>query len=194
MTFSAELRSRQIEMPFGVEASPFVVREESRADFGAREALLDAAMGEARFARTSERLRAGRQPAKGLALTATLNGKVVGTIRLWSIDAGGAPALLLGPLAVSSEYRGCGIGGALMHAALRRAKARGHAAVLLVGDAPYYARFGFDNSLTANLLLPGPVDRNRFLALELEPGSLLQASGMVRAVEAGPRMEALMAA
>ena len=76
-------------------------------------------------------------------------------------------------------YRNRGIGAALIHAGLTRAKALGHRAVILVGDAPYYARFGFAAQHTAAMELPGPVDRARFLALELEAGALAGAAGRV---------------
>jgi len=160
--------------------SPLVIREERAGDVSARERLLDDAFGPARFAKTSEALRAGRAPARGLALAAFHEGALVGTVRLWPVDAGGAPALLLGPLAVAASHRAMGVGGALMRMALARAAALGHRAVLLVGDAPYYARFGFSAALTRDLDLPGPVERARFLALELAPGALAKASGLVR--------------
>ncbi|MDB5593107.1 MAG: N-acetyltransferase [Hyphomicrobiales bacterium] len=165
-------------------ASPFV-REETAGDVAARERLLDDAFGEARFAKTSERLRAGRTPARGLALSAVDDGELVGTVRLWNVNAGGRPALLLGPLAVADSHRSLGVGGALMRAAIARAKALGHGAILLVGDAPYYRRFGFEPGFTQALDLPGPVERARFLGLELREGALAGASGMVAAT--GPR-------
>lgn len=159
----------------------FLIRDEAPADAGAREALLDLAMGKTRRRKTSERLRAGRLPAEGLALAASENGRLVGTVRLWHVDAGGRPALLLGPLAIHPELQGKGLGSALMNEALGRATVYGHGAVLLVGDAPYYARFGFHTGKTASLWLPGPVERERFLARELMPGALDGAAGMVTA-------------
>jgi predicted N-acetyltransferase YhbS len=69
--------------------------------------------------------------------------------------------------------------------ALFRAVCHGHRAVLLVGDAPYYARFGFERRLTLGLDMPGPVEADRFLGLELEPGALAGARG--RVVATGPR-------
>lgn len=144
--------------------------------------LLDAALGPARRLKTSERLRQGNAPAPGLALVARdIGGALIGTLRLWPIFAGGdRPALLLGPLAVDARMRSCGVGGGLMREALRRATAEGHRAILLVGDAPYYARFGFKSSYTRRLSLPGPVARERFLGCELIPGALAGAQGRVR--------------
>jgi predicted N-acetyltransferase YhbS len=156
-----------------------MIAEEAPAEAGAREALLDRAMGAARKRKPSERLRAGRLPAEGLSLVARDGGKLVGTVRLWHVKAGDRPALLLGPLAVDPEFQGLGIGSDLMEAALVRAEDEGHDAVILVGDPEYYARFGFTSDATAGLLMPGRVERRRFLARELTPGVLAHAYGRV---------------
>jgi len=158
-----------------------MIREEIAADIPFREHLLDRAFGRKRRRKTSERLRAGRLPSDGLAFTAVdEEGKLLGTLRLWDVLAGSAgPALLLGPLAVDCAAQGRGIGAALMRHAIAEAKLRGHRAIILVGDAPYYQRFGFSARPVADLHLPGPVERQRFLGLELEPGALDGAEGLV---------------
>jgi len=155
-------------------------RDECAGDVVAREALLDAALGPARRMKSSERLRAGRRPAEGLALVAEADdGRLVGTVRLWNVAVAGRPALLLGPLAVDAAHRGNGLGAALMRLAIARAAAAGHAAVVLVGDPEYYARFGFTAERTAGVVMPGPTERRRILARELVPGALLGAAGRV---------------
>lgn len=162
-----------------------VIREEIPADVAGREALLDVCFGANRFAKTSERLREGRLPAAGLSFSAISDGGLVGTVRLWHISAGLArPALLLGPLAVDPTCQAGGIGSALMRHAIGSAASLGHGAILLVGDAPYYARFGFDTEKTAALWMPGPFERHRFLALELAPDALKGACGLIRATGA----------
>lgn len=156
------------------------LREERAADVPAREALLDAAFGRAgRLAKTCERLREGRRPVDGLSIVATSGTAVVGTLRFWHVEAGDCAALMLGPLAVSTAHRSAGIGRALIEHGLRRARRLGHEAVILVGDAPYYERFGFGRAVTTGLTLPGPVDDARFLGLELVPGALAGARGRV---------------
>ncbi len=169
------------------------IRDEIAADIAAREALLDRCLGERRTAKSSERLREGRLPAEGLALTAERDGVVVATVRLWHVEAGGKAALLLGPLAVAPELQGEGLGRAMMREAIWRAACRGHGAVLLVGDAAYYERFGFSGDLTRDLAMPGPVERERFLGLELRDGALAGASGVLvatgRPAEASPAAE-----
>jgi predicted N-acetyltransferase YhbS len=162
-------------------AEAIVIEDERPADAPAREVLLDDAFGDERFAKTCQRLRDGQRPAEGLALVAHAGDKTVGTLRCWSVAAGGRPALLLGPLAVARSHRSIGVGSALMRETLWRAAMRGHRTVLLVGDAPYYGRFGFEAALTRRLELPGPVERERFLAFEIVPGALAGAKGMVTA-------------
>jgi predicted N-acetyltransferase YhbS len=175
---------------YASRAAPFTlisITEEAPADAYAREKLLDEAFGPARFLKTCERLREWRVPARGLALVAKYDERLIATLRLWPIFAGaGRPALLLGPLAVASDCRSLGIGAMMVEEALARAAARNHRAVLLVGDAPYYARFGFEPRLTKRLMMPGPVERERFLGRELVPGALAGAQGRVTA--AGERI------
>ena len=165
---------------------PLVIRDESIIDVAARERLLDAAFGPARFAKTCERLREGRAPAQGLALAATLGDELVGTIRFWRIQAGADhAALLLGPVAVDARHRSLGIGRKLIAEGLFRAVQRGHKGVILVGDAPYYNPLGFSRALTRGLALPGPVEDERFLGLEFETGALAGAQGLI--IATGPR-------
>ena len=158
------------------------LRQERPADVEAREALLDQAFGDTRYRKTSQRLRESRLPAEGLSLIAADGGRVIGTARLWSVVCGtGQPALLLGPVAVESSCRNRGIGAALVRRSLREARRLGHGAVILVGDAPYYSRFGFAGEKAAGLKLPGPFERHRLLALELVPNALDGAGGLLRA-------------
>jgi predicted N-acetyltransferase YhbS len=166
------------------KAAPFAIRAERASDVVARETLLDACFGETRQMRTCQRLRDGRAPAEGLALSAVREGRLVGTVRLWHVSAGGVPALVLGPLAVDEASRKLGVGAALMARALEAARQRGHGAVILLGDAPYYARFGFSAAKTSELSLPGAFERDRLLGLELREGALDGAWGMI--VPTGP--------
>jgi predicted N-acetyltransferase YhbS len=166
------------------DAAPFAIRAERASDVAAREALLDACFGASRHTRTCQRLRDGRAPGQGLALSAVRQGRLVGTVRLWHVSAGGIPALMLGPLAVEESSRQLGVGAALMDHALAAAKARGHRAVILLGDAPYYARFGFSAAKTSQMSLPGPFERDRLLGLELCKGALDGAWGMISATGA----------
>ena len=159
---------------------------ESPADVANRDAVLARAMSPNWKKKTSQKLRAGRKPAEGLAFVARDNAaNVIGTVRLWNVSAGidaegrSVSALMLGPLAVDPDAKGTGTGSLLMRHALSEAARLGHGAVLLVGDAPYYARFGFSAEKTGTLALPGPVERDRFLAIELVEGFLDGAAGMV---------------
>ncbi|MFM2279803.1 MAG: hypothetical protein RLZZ444_2034 [Pseudomonadota bacterium] len=171
----------------------FRIDRETPADVVARERLLDTAMGAGRKKKSSEQIRRNRVPAEGLSLVARdSEGHVIGTVRLWHVQAGvtfqgnAVPALLLGPLAVDPAHEGKGIGSALMRAAILEAKKRDHGAILLVGDAPYYERFGFSVEKAATLMMPGPFARERFLALELKDKWLDGAAGVL--VPTGAKM------
>jgi predicted N-acetyltransferase YhbS len=158
----------------------FVIDDEAECDVQAREVLLDRAMGAGRRRKSSEKLRRGRLPSPGLAFVARNGaGQIVGSVRLWDVAAGGRSLLLLGPLAVEAASEGMGIGSALMRHAVSRAKEFGHGAIVLVGDAPYYQRFGFSTEKTGGLMMPGPVERHRLLGLELSEGHLDDAAGLL---------------
>lgn len=173
------------------------IRKEYHRDVEAREALLDQCFGDERFQKAAERLREGRLPAANLSFVASDRGRVTGTVRLWNVSAGPSrPSLLLGPIAVHPDYRCQGLGGALINRALDDAKRLGHRAVMLVGDAPYYERFGFSSETTGGLWLPGRYDVNRFLARELAPGALAGARGLVSPtgrIEPKPALATLVA-
>lgn len=160
-------------------AETFSIGLETAADASARDGLLDRAMGANWRRKSSEKLRRGRLPALAL-IARDKAGAVIGTVRLWNVAAGDKAALLLGPLAVSPDFQGAGLGSALMRAAIEAARAHGHGAVLLVGDAAYYGRFGFTAAETGALAMPGPFEKHRLLALELREGALAQASGVLK--------------
>ncbi len=163
------------------------IRRERKADEAAREQLLDAAFGPVRFTKPSQQLRNGRNAAGGLSFVAIDDGRVVGTVRLWTVMAGaGRSALLLGPLAVDPAHRNRGVGSALMQRAIREAAHLGHGAVLLVGDASYYGRFGFSAEKTGQIWLPGPYEQHRLLGCELVRGALDGARGLIRAPRPAP--------
>lgn len=164
-------------------SSPVIeIDQQSAMMSAAREALLARAMGLNWKRKSSQKLRRGRRPSEGLAFVARAgDGSLVGTVRLWDVETGdGRPALLLGPLAVEPSLKSAGIGKALMLHAISEAARLGHGAILLVGDAPYYGRFGFSADKTGMLSMPGPYEKHRFLGLELVPGALDGASGVLR--------------
>jgi predicted N-acetyltransferase YhbS len=179
MTTALQKTATNNTVALTIAATPFAIRAERGSDIAAREALLDVCFGASRHARTCQRLRDGRLPAEGLAFSVVHQGRLVGTIRLWHVDAGGQAALMLGPLAVDPSCRELGIGAELMNHAIAAAKALGHGAVILLGDEPYYSRFGFSPEKMENLSLPGPFERHRLLGLELRAGALDGAAGLI---------------
>lgn len=155
------------------------------AHAAAIEQLLDSSFGPKRHTKTVYRLRKNVAPVADLCFVAMDkdvdgNDKLVGTIRYWPVTLGGTvQALMLGPIAIDAGQRSAGIGGKLIRHSLAQAAALGHRVVILVGDAPYYGRFGFNRDCVQGLSLPGPVDPTRFQGLELVEGAMDGVTGMV---------------
>ena len=157
-----------------------ILGPETAADGPAVEALIAAAFGPGRFAKTAERLREGHSPAPGLSFLARQAGRIVGCARLWPVLIGDTPALFLGPFAVDDAHRDQGLGMALITQACDAAAGAGHRLVLLVGDEPYYARAGFSAAAARGVVMPGPVDQRRVLLRALAAGA--GAAGAVKPV------------
>ena len=149
---------------------PLLIRPEVAEDAEPIDRLHARAFGPGRYARTPYRLREGVDHFADLSFTALVGTFLVGSVRIGPISIGASDALMLGPLTVDPSFENRGIGSALMRRSLDAAKAGGHTLVLLVGDAPYYARFGFERVPTGALTLPGPVDPARVLWCELVAG------------------------
>jgi predicted N-acetyltransferase YhbS len=156
-------------MPFDQSSSDLTLRPEAAADGKAVEALVARAFGPGRLTRVSERVREFAPFRRDLSVCAWAGGALVGSVRLWDVKVGGAPAIFLGPLAVDAHFRSGGAGGKLVAAACEAAAAAGAPAVLLVGDPPYFQRFGFSVEAAKDIVLPGPVDRRRVLLRVLTP-------------------------
>jgi predicted N-acetyltransferase YhbS len=147
------------------------------------ETLLDLAFAPGREALSSYRLRDGIPPVAGLCRVARDEfDALVGAIRFWPVRVGaaGTPALLLGPVAVHPTRQGEGLGAALIGDGLERAREAGWTRVILVGDEPYYRRFGFRRETALALSFPPPTNPDRLLARALAPGAFEGVSGEVR--------------
>jgi predicted N-acetyltransferase YhbS len=165
-----------------MHSANFHIRIEDESDASTLSELSVQAFGPGRFARTAYRVREGVRPVARLGLTAWLEDRLVGGIRFTAVNVGEeGNALLLGPLIVDPAHKGNGYGRALVEEGLARARAEGFSLVLLVGDMPYYGRFGFVPIRPGQITLPGPVDPARLLALELVAGALGRAKGQVQA-------------
>ncbi|MDJ0512683.1 MAG: N-acetyltransferase [Methyloceanibacter sp.] len=160
----------------------FEILPETCSDILALNALSAAAFGPGRFARSAYRVREGIDPVAKLSLTAWHDGRVAGGVRFTAVRVGDRDGgLLLGPLVVDPALVGQGCGKALLEEGLSRCRDAGFGFVLLVGDVPYYSRFGFKPSAHGAITLPGPVDPGRLLCVELCEGALEGAAGQVRA-------------
>ena len=131
------------------------------------EHLAEQAFGPGRFTRTAFRLREGVPHEPDLSFLCWINGEIIASVRLTRIKIGEEEALLLGPLVVLPDYKGQGFGAELMQLAVKAAKDRGDLAILLVGDLPYYGKFGFEQVPPGAISLPGPVDPDRLLICNL---------------------------
>lgn len=142
------------------------------------EALYDLCFAPGREALSSYRLRDGTDPVDGLSLTARdEQGVLAGAIRYWPVRVGAAPVLLLGPVAVHPIHQGEGLGGLLIRDSLALAGERGWTRAMLVGDRPYYARFGFEQ--LPDVVMPPPTNPARVLGIALEPGAWHGVTGHV---------------
>ena len=156
----------------------------SQADPAEVERVLDAAFGPDRRNRTSYKIRAGTQclpPLCFAALDGT--GRLVGTIQAFPValtDAHGRahPLIMIGPFAILPESQNQGFGRALMAAqagALEEVRQSGAPPLpqVLIGDAPYYGRFGFAEA-PRGWRCPGPWEPERLLVRGADPAALPQ--------------------
>ncbi|AWK85938.1 GNAT family N-acetyltransferase [Azospirillum thermophilum] len=175
-----------------------IITQEAPKHACAIEALLDRSFGPDRFTKTAYRLREGVDSIPELNLVAIEHDEygneiVEGTIRYWPVTVGGMfKTIMLGPIAVSDRLQGGGLGSKLIRLSLNKAAALGHRSVILVGDAPYYGRFGFSRELTLGMQMPGPVDYSRLLGLELVPGALAGVAGMIGKAEPASSADSLV--
>jgi predicted N-acetyltransferase YhbS len=158
----------------------FVLELAADDDADPIERLNERVFGPGRFARTAYRIRETTAADPRLSFVARVGTLLVGASTMTPVTIGEAPALLLGPLIVEPVFRSQGIGEALVMRSLEAAKAAGWKLVILVGDEPYYARMGFQRAPNGHISLPGPVDPERLLYCELEPGALGAAKGKTR--------------
>lgn len=144
-------------------SSTFRIMPETPEDRDAVEALVMDAFGPGRFVKTAERIRESARMAA--AFVAREDGRLIGSVRLWAITVDGLDALFLGPITVAKDVRRGGLGADLVGACIGEAQSRGVAGVLLVGDAAYFQRFGFQPA--PDVRLPGPADPHRVLWLPI---------------------------
>ncbi|MCV2446289.1 GNAT family N-acetyltransferase [Paracoccus sp. DMF] len=156
----------------------YALRPERAVDYAEVEALLDLCFAPGRTALSSYRLREGVAPVPGLCLVLRDSFDVmVGAIRFWPVHVADEDVLLLGPVAVHPTAQGEGLGGLLIREGLERAEMQGWSRVMLVGDEPYYRRFGFRK--LEHVQMPPPTNPDRVLGLELEPGAWQGVEGPV---------------
>jgi predicted N-acetyltransferase YhbS len=166
-------------------SSAIITRAAVPHDLPAIIALQAHVFGPGRFTRSAYRVREGRGLMSRFCRVADRNGRLIASLRMTEVSIGGVTgAVLLGPLAVDPEFRGQGYGRKLAAEVMHDMKAAGVAVVVLVGDEPYYGRFGFKPVPPGSIVFPGPVNPARTLAAELKPGALAHYRGLVTAASA----------
>lgn len=161
---------------------PITSRAITEADLPEVSRLHARAFGPGRFARSAYRVREGTAPVSPYCRAALLGNRLIAALRMTEARIGTTGgALLLGPLAVDPDFVNQGLGRRLVGEAIEAARAGGIQLVVLVGDMPYYGRFGFAPVPRSQIAFPGPVDPARILALELVPGALAEYRGLVAA-------------
>ena len=141
--------------------------------------LTSDAFGPGMYTRTAFRLREGKAHLPNLSFVARQEQRLLGSVRLTEIHIGDQPVLLLGPLVVPPEFKGSGVGSCLMKKAIDESQAKGYSAIVLVGDFPYYQKFGFEQVPCNAITLPGPVDPARLLVRYLDE-SVKPVTGLAR--------------
>ena len=163
------------------ECRLYRLEEETEADWWEVEALYDLCFSPGRTALSSYRLRDGVATVAALCLVVRDDdGSLAAAIRHWPVEVGGADALLLGPVAVHPTRHGEGLGGLLINESLAEARRLGWERVMLVGDAPYYSRFGFQK--LNGVQMPPPTNPDRVLGLSLKAGAWDGVAGLVTRV------------
>ncbi|CAN1724713.1 putative acetyltransferase [Hyphomicrobium sp. 1Nfss2.1] len=161
----------------------FTSRSVTPADLPAISELHAKTFGPGRFVRTAYRVREGTPAISHYCRATYLGDRLIAAVRMTPISIGGAEgALLLGPLVVDPDFAGQGFGKRLIAEVIEAARADGQRLVLLVGDQPYYGRFGFRQVPAGQIAMPGPVDPRRLLAAELADGALADMRGLVAGV------------
>lgn len=151
---------------------------ETAQDWWEVEALYDVCFAPGREALSSYRLRDGVDPIPDLCLIARdQDGIVAAAIRYWPVLVGDLPTLLLGPIAVHPTRQGEGLGALLINESMAEATRLGWERILLVGDAPYYSRFGFRK--LDHVTMPPPTNPDRVLGVDLAQGAWDGVSGVV---------------
>lgn len=167
-----------MELPMTFEELTYAPENEAHNE--TIEYLNAEAFGPSRFTRAAHLIRENGGHDLALSFVALKDDQVVGSIRQTPIYIGDNLSLLLGPIVISPNLKSAGIGKHLMNIAIEAAKEAGFHSILLVGDEPYYGRFGFKKMPKGQIFMPAPVNPDRLLGLELTPNSLINAHGIVR--------------
>ena len=176
-----------------MNASDVTYLPETPAHDAEIEHINEEAFGPGRFARAAYKIREGGPHERALSFVASNDGRVIASVRMTPIAAGHGRAMLLGPLAVRPAFKNRGIGRRLVAIALEAAGKTDAAAVVLVGDEPYYGPLGFKRIPRGQVSMPRPVDLDRILAVEIKPGAVARLAGEIGHADRAKALERCLA-
>jgi predicted N-acetyltransferase YhbS len=162
-----------------MQAADVTYLPESPAHDPEIELINEEAFGPGRFTRAAYKIREGGPHERAMSFVAIHEGAVIASVRMTRVRAGAGRGMMLGPLAVRPDYKNIGIGRRLVKMALDAAAQAGVAAVILVGDEPYYGPLGFKRIPRGQVSMPRPVDLGRVLAVEIAEGAVSRLTGMI---------------
>ena len=158
------------------------IRPEHSTDHAAIRRVIELAFGQSNEADLVEALREQAHPH--ISLIAETEGRVVGHIFFSPVSIewpeGSFTALGLAPLAVLPDYQNKGIGSELVGAGLNECRRIGHEAIIVLGHARYYPRFGFVPASTKEIWSEYDVPDDVFMVAELTAGALRGRKGLVK--------------
>ncbi len=162
----------------------------TEADIAAVKVLEATVFGPGRFARTAYRVREGSPALSPFCRGTFVGEQLIASLRFTRVWIGAScPHLMLGPLTVDPAFKGLGFGRTLISEAIDHAKLAGIGLIILVGDLPYYERFGFKRAPPGQIVFPGPVNPARILICEVAPAASAKAHGSIRVYESSSELQ-----
>ncbi len=135
--------------------------------------------GPGRYTKSAYRYREKREHLIDISFVLVDQNQIIGSVRYWEILVNNAPALLLGPIVIHPDYRGCGYGVKLIDYSVNKCNGANHNIIILVGDLSYYSKIGFKRMLGKEIIFAGPVNNDRVLYREIKTNIIEDSSKII---------------
>ena len=135
--------------------------------------------GPGRYTKSAYRYREKRDHLIDISFVLVDKNQIIGSVRYWEILVNNAPALLLGPIVIHPDYRGCGYGVKLIEYSVNKCNEANHNIIILVGDLSYYSKIGFKRMLGKEITFAGPVNNDRVLYREINTNIIEDSSKII---------------